>query len=193
MGSRKLGKLFIISGPSGVGKGAIIERLLSNKELNLIFSISHTTRSRRSNEVDGVNYFFITKEQFRLNIESGKMLEYAQFFDNYYGTSKEWVENRLREGRNVLLEIETIGFKQMLEKKIDLVSIFIAPPSMQELEDRLKNRGTESGQDVKIRLEKATSEMEDSALFQHVVVNDILEDAVREIEGIFLSQVLNEN
>nr|WP_045118472.1 guanylate kinase [Mycoplasma haemocanis] len=193
MGSRKLGKLLIISGPSGVGKGAIIERLLSNKKLNLIFSISHTTRSRRSNEVDGVNYFFITKEQFRLNIESGKMLEYAQFFDNYYGTSREWVENMLQEGRNVLLEIETIGFKQMLEKKIDLVSIFIAPPSMEELEGRLKNRGTESGQDVKIRLEKAASEMADSALFQHVVVNDVLEDAVREIEGIFLRQILNEN
>ncbi|OAL10735.1 guanylate kinase [Candidatus Mycoplasma haematobovis] len=183
------GRLFIISGSSGVGKRAIIEKLLANPRLNLVFSVSYTTRAKRFNEVHGVHYFFISKEEFIQNIESGKMLEYANFFGNYYGTSKEWVDNTLNEGKNVILEIETLGFKQILEKCDDFVSIFIEAPSMEELERRLRKRGTESEEDIKIRLLKAEKEILVAPLFKYRVVNDVLEDAIKEVENIFLKAI----
>lgn len=183
------GKLFIIAGASGVGKSSILERLLANPKLNLVFSVSYTTRARRFNEVHGKHYFFITKEEFKKNIEAGKMLEYAQFFDNYYGTSREWVDKTLNEGKNVLLDIETMGFAQVNAKCPDVISIFIEAPSMEELERRLRKRGTESDEDIRIRLEKAEKEILVAPLFKYRVVNDVLEDAIKEVENIFLEAI----
>ena len=150
----KRGLLIIISGPSGVGKGTVRKYFEANKDLNLAYSTSMTTRKPREGEIDGKDYFFVTREQFIQSIQKGELLEYAEFVGNYYGTPIKEV-NRLRdEGKNVLLEIEVQGAKQVQEKCPDAISIFIIPPSMEELENRIRGRKSEPEEIVQQRLAK---------------------------------------
>lgn len=166
------GKLIILSGPSGVGKGTVREKLFEDESLQLAYSISMTTRSPRPNEKDGIDYFFVSKETFETMIAEEKLLEWAEFVGNYYGTPKEYVDKLLREGKNVLLEIEVQGALQVMKQRPDALTIFLVPPSMEELERRIRGRRTEEESVVKQRLLKAASEIETKDHYDHVVVND---------------------
>ena len=168
----KRGLLIIISGPSGVGKGTVRKYFEANKDLNLAYSTSMTTRKPREGEIDGKDYFFVTREQFIQSIQKGELLEYAEFVGNYYGTPLKEV-NRLRdEGKNVLLEIEVQGAKQVQEKCPDAISIFIIPPSMEELENRIRGRKSEPEEIVQQRLAKAEKELKLVNQYKYIVCND---------------------
>lgn len=178
------GKLFIISGPSGAGKGTVLAEVFKRRE-NLKYSVSATTRSPRPGEIDGVQYFFITKEQFEEKIRRGDMLEYARYCDNYYGTPVDFVEQQRNLGNDVVLEIEPCGAMQVIKKCADAISIFILPPSIEELERRLCGRGTETEDVVAARIGKARSEIEQKDLYSYTVVNDDVFRAADEIIKIF--------
>lgn len=180
----KKGLLIILSGPSGVGKGTVRLELMKDKSLNLFYSISMTTRQRREGEVDGREYYFVTREQFEKNIEQGNLLEYAEFVGNYYGTPLDKVEQMRREGKNVLLEIEVSGTMKVLAKCKDAISIFLMPPSIHELEERIRGRKTETEEVIEERLAKARSELTMSHLYSHVVLNDSVSRAAGEIASI---------
>lgn len=185
------GLLIIMSGPSGVGKGTIREELMKNNTLNLFYSVSMTTRSMRPGEQNGREYYFVTREEFNKNIESGNLLEWAEFVGNCYGTPKDKVESSRDSGKNVLLEIEVKGTSQVLNKVNDegVISIFIAPPSIEELEKRIRGRSTETDDVVKARLARAVQELEYKKQYKYVVINDKLEDAVEEIRQIIKSKM----
>ena len=176
------GKLIVFSGPSGVGKGSIREKL---KFSDYEFSVSSTTRLSRNGEVDGREYNFISKEEFETKIKNGEMLEYAEFCDNYYGTEVSVVEALLDQGKNVMLEIECQGAMQVLAKMNDVISIFILPPSIEELKKRLVGRGTENMETIEKRLAKARDEILLKDHYQYNVVNDQIEDVVDKIDSIF--------
>lgn len=175
------GKLFILSGPSGVGKGTIREEIMKDNSLNLAYSISMTTRKPREGEIDGVQYYFVDEDTFKKNIEEDQFLEYARFVGNYYGTPKKVVDDILNSGKNLLLEIEVQGAKQVMSKCKDAVTIFMVPPSIEELEKRIRGRRSEPEEIVQQRLAKARSEMKLVKNYQHVVVNDTVENASNEI------------
>lgn len=187
----KRGLLIIMSGPSGVGKGTIREKLMENNTLNLFYSVSMTTRSMRPGEQNGREYYFVTREEFDKNIESGNLLEWAEFVGNRYGTPKDKVEATRDSGKNVLLEIEVKGTGQVLSKVDgdDVLSIFIAPPSIKELERRIRGRSTETDEVVKARLARAIQELEYKKQYKYVVINDNLDDAVEEIRKIIKSKM----
>ncbi len=174
------GLLIVISGPSGVGKGTVLKSVFE-KDNNLVYSISCTTRNPRPGETNGVEYHFITKEMFEENISNGKMLEYATYCDNYYGTGAEYVEMQRQKGFDVILEIETQGALQVMKKVPDAVSIFIAPPSFEVLEQRLSGRGTESAEVVKSRIERAYEEISHMDEYTYNVVNDTVEKACDDV------------
>ena len=178
------GKLFILSGPSGVGKGTVRENILANNEINLTYSISMTTRSPRNGEIEGLHYYFVTREFFEKAIENDEFLEYAQFVGNYYGTKKSTVNDMLESGKNVLLEIEVQGAQQVMKKCPEAITIFMVPPSFEELEKRIRGRRSEPEDIVYQRLSKARSEMELSKNYKYVVVNDTVENASRAIIDI---------
>ena len=190
----KRGLLIILSGPSGVGKGTIRKIFSEDERLNLAYSTSMTTRKPREGEQDGVDYFFTTREAFEKAIENGELLEYAEFVGNYYGTPLKEV-NRLRdEGKNVLLEIEVQGATQVQEKCPDAISIFIVPPSMEELERRIRGRRTEPEEIVQQRLAKASNEMKMVDQYKYIVCNDDPQLAAELIETIILRHIeLEEN
>ena len=181
------GKFIIISGPSGVGKGTICERLI--KELNAWYSVSMTTRWIREGEVDGVNYYFISKDEFRKRINEGKLLEYNIYNDNYYGTPKDKVIEKLEEGIDVFLEIDVNGAKNVKNKFEDALLIYIAPPSMDDLRTRLLNRGTEDLETIENRIKIASEEQKQIGFYDYVVVNDDLEDAILKVKNIILDEV----
>ena len=185
----KRGLLIIMSGPSGVGKGTIREKLMEDRSLNLFYSVSMTTRSPRPGEVDGREYYFVSKEEFQRNIDNGNLLEWAEFVGNRYGTPKDKVEKMRDEGKNVLLEIDVNGTSQILSKldPNDVISVFIAPPSIEELGNRLRGRSTESEEVIKNRVAQAARELEESKKYRFVVVNDKLEDAVEDFRKIITS------
>lgn len=183
------GILFILSGPSGVGKGTVRERLFA-KNPNLQYSISATTRSMRPGEVDGKDYFFKTKEQFEQMIAERDLLEYAQYVGNYYGTPKAFVEKQLASGQDVFLEIEVQGAKQVKENFSGGVFIFLMPPSLDELEKRIVGRGTESDELVMNRLQEAKNEMKMMNIYDYVVVNDTIEHAVENVQAIITAEHL---
>lgn len=185
----KRGLLIIMSGPSGVGKGTIREKLMEDKTLNLFYSVSMTTRSPRPGEVDGREYYFVTKEEFQKNIDNGNLLEWAEFVGNRYGTPKDKVEKMRDEGKNVLLEIDVNGTSQVLSKldRNDVISVFIAPPSLEELEKRLKGRSTESDEVIKNRVAQASRELSQKDNYRFVVVNDDLETAVKEFRDLIVN------
>lgn len=166
------GLLIVLSGPSGVGKGTVLKKFIDDPELKLAFSISMTTRNIRPGEQDGVNYYYVTKEQFEEAVKNGELLEYTEFVGNYYGTPLKEVERLRNEGKNVILEIEVNGCQQVVEKVPDALTIFIVPPSMEELEKRIRGRATESEEVIEGRLAKARKEMELTSHYQYVVCND---------------------
>ena len=171
------GSLFIISGPSGTGKGTVCKELV--KHDNIFLSISATTRDKRLGEVDGETYFYISKEEFLSMIENGKMLEYAEYSGNYYGTPKEAVEQMLEQGKNVILEIEAQGALKVKEKMPEAVMIFIVPPSIKELRDRLSKRGREDTEEIEKRINAAKWEFSQCPKYNYVLVNDNLETCVK--------------
>ena len=178
------GLLVILSGASSVGKGSICEALRNDPELSLKFSVSITTSPPKEGEVDGVDYFFITKQEFARRLENNCFLEHAQFAGNDYGTPRDYVTNLLDQGVNVLLEIEVQGAMQVHEKRPDAVMVFIAPPSFEELAARLRGRGTEDEEKVLKRLETAKEELKQQDRFDYVIVNDELDRAVEELKDI---------
>lgn len=186
------GKLIIISGPSGVGKGAIISELFKDKTLNLAYSVSYTTRQPRNYEISGINYFFVTKEEFLARVKANDFLEYTSFINNYYGTSKSYVEQLQKEGYNVILEIEADGASQVIKNypdKAHCFSIFIMPPSYEALEQRIRLRASESKEIIEERLNKAKEEFELQSQYDYVVINDILEHAVQKIDQIIRKNI----
>ncbi len=176
------GNLFIISGPSGAGKGTICNRFLNSEDVYL--SVSVTTRNRRNEEIDGVTYFYDTVEGFEKRIEDGKMLEWAKYGENYYGTPKDIVEEKLNKGINVILEIEVQGAFKVKEQMNDAVMIFIVPPSMKELYQRLLLRGRENEDEINKRIDIAKGELKKAYLYNHIIVNDDLEDSVKKVREI---------
>ncbi|MCL2014165.1 MAG: guanylate kinase [Oscillospiraceae bacterium] len=177
------GMLIVVSGPSGSGKGTVIKRLLE-KRPEIYLSVSATTRPKRENEEDGVHYYFMNKTEFERKIKAGEMLEHAVFAENYYGTPASYVLERLENGQNVLLEIEVDGAGQILTKYRDALTVFISPPSMDELRRRLQKRGTENERMIQKRTKIAFREMRERGNYDYIVINDDLERAVTEIENI---------
>ncbi len=177
------GTLFIISAPSGTGKGTIVSEILKS-DPNIYFSVSATTRAPREGEKDGVNYFFITREEFLGLIETGGMLEHTEFCGNLYGTPKKAVYDKLDSGRDVLLEIETVGAMNVKAACPEAVSIFILPPSLYELRRRLEKRGTDPEEVIARRISEARAEIEKSRLYDFVVMNDDLESAINDVKSV---------
>lgn len=176
------GNLFIVSGPSGAGKGTICNHFLEEDDVYL--SVSVTTRNKRNEEIEGVTYFYDTVEGFEERIRNGKMLEWAKYGDNYYGTPKDIVEEKLNNGINVILEIEVQGAFKVKEQMKEAVMIFIVPPSMKELYQRLLDRGRESIGEINKRIDIAKGELKKAIYYDHIVVNDTLEDSVRKVRNI---------
>lgn len=178
------GVLFVMSGPSGTGKGTICERLLANEKNNIFLSVSSTTREIRKGEVDGVTYNYTTVDKFEKLIADGEMLEYAQYNGNYYGTPKKAVSDMLSIGKNVLLEIEVQGALKVKDIFPDAILMFIIPPSMAELRKRLTDRGRENEEQILERMETAKWEFTKSPLYSHIFINDDLDECVREVETV---------
>ena len=178
-----MGKLFVISGSSGVGKGTVINEFL-RKHPNFKLSISCTTRGKREGEEHGVNYFFLSKEEFKKCVDNNEFLEWAEFSGNCYGTKKEFVEKCLAKGENLILEIDTKGALNVKRIMPEANLIFIAPPSLEELEARLRGRHTETEEAIQKRLASIKSEIENSKHYDYVVINDTVENAVKRIEEI---------
>lgn len=190
-------KLFVISGCSGVGKGTVLKEFMSRNSKDFMLSVSCTTRKPRVGEVDGVNYFFLTHEEFKKAVDADKFLEYAQFAGNFYGTKKKFIKQKFDEGLNIILEIETQGALQVKEKMPEAVLIFIAPPGVNitdeyidisgglvELEKRLLGRNTEDEETIQRRLAEAKVELERAKKYDYIVINDDLERAILEVEEI---------
>lgn len=179
-------KLFVISGCSGVGKGTVLKEFMARNSDDFMLSVSCTTRKPRTGEVDGVNYFFLTREEFEKAVEEDKFLEHAQFAGNLYGTKKKFIKQKFEEGLNIILEIETQGALQVKQKMPEAVLIFIAPPGqgVEELEKRLRGRNTEDEETIQRRLAEAKVELERSKQYDYVVINDDLERAISEVEDI---------
>ena len=184
---KEKGTLVVISGPSGAGKDTIINEVIK-KEINAWVSISMTSRPLRGNEVDGKDYFFVTKEEFEDNIKKGNFLEYAKYNENYYGTPKNKIEDYLNKGIDVILNIEIQGALQIKELIKDALFIFIMPPSMEELKRRLINRGTDSSEKILSRFKTAYQEINEVTKYNYVVVNDDLDKAVDKVEAILISE-----
>ena len=183
----KKGKFIVISGPSGVGKGTICNRLLN--ELNAWYSVSTTTRAPRDGEINGINYFFVTKEEFEKKIKEGAFLEYNIYNGNYYGTSKEIVINKINNGINVFSEIDVNGAHNIKKVFPDALLIYIAPPSIEILKDRLIGRGTETIEKINQRLEIAEKELKEADFYDYVVVNDDLDTATDEVRNIITKEI----
>ena len=183
------GLLIILSGPSGVGKGTVRQELFKDDSLNLYYSISMTTRKPRPNEVDGVDYFFVEEKDFLNKVAIEELLEHALFVGNYYGTPKFYVDQLLNEGKNVLLEIEVQGALQVMEKCPNALTIFLVPPSFEELERRIRGRRTEEEAVVRERLEKARKELATKDEYKYVVVNDTVKSATEHISKIIKDNI----
>lgn len=174
------GILLVLSGPSGAGKGTICKHLLSVCP-NLKYSVSATTRDPRNGEIDGVNYHFISKDSFKSMIAANELLEYAEVYNNFYGTPREYVRNLLEQNYDVILEIDPQGAKQIKSKFPDAVFVFILPPSLTELADRIYKRGTDTEQVIKLRLSQAVSELNCANEYDYIVLNDKVPEAVEKI------------
>ncbi|NFO12886.1 guanylate kinase [Clostridium botulinum] len=184
---KKRGLLIVISGPSGAGKGTICKELLEKND-NLLLSVSATTRSPRNGEVDGVNYHFLSKENFITRIEKNDFLEHAEVYGNYYGTPKSNVDKMLDSGRDVILEIDIQGALKVKENTEEGVFIFILPPSMEELKQRIINRGSETTESLMKRFKSAYKEINFVSKYNYAVVNDEVDVAVEKLEAIILAE-----
>ena len=183
----KRGKTFIVSGPSGVGKSTVLKALLEQRR-DVYFSVSATTREMRPGEEDGVHYHFLEVDTFRQWIARGEFLEYAEYVGNFYGTPKRYVDEAMDRGEDVILDIEIQGAIQVKRKRPETVSIFIAPPSWTELERRLTERGTDSPDKVQKRLLRAKVEFQTAHTYDYFVINDNVDNAVRELEAIMTAE-----
>ena len=177
------GMLIVLSGPSGSGKGTLVKKLLSQRE-DTVLSVSVTTRRPRPGEEEGVQYYFRTREQVEAMIAAGSLLEYAEYNGNYYGTPEPPIRQWLKEGKNVLLEIEVQGAEKVMDHRSDLVSLFITIPSMKELERRLRGRGTETEDSIRGRMQVARQELSRAFRYDYVVLNDEVDQAVQRIQTI---------
>ncbi|HOW37463.1 MAG TPA: guanylate kinase [Bacillota bacterium] len=182
------GLLVVMSGPSGVGKGTIRKALFRIPDNNFTYSVSMTTRKPRPGEVDGVDYFFVSRSEFEANIRAGRLLEYAEFVGEYYGTPLSFIEQKLSEGKEVIIEIEVQGALQVREKMPDAVFVFIVPPSKKALEERLISRGTEDAKIIQQRLEKAEREYNLAYKYDYIVVNDDVGNAADRIYAIIRAE-----
>jgi guanylate kinase len=181
------GRLLVVSGPSGSGKSSIVRELIDR--LGLEFSVSATTRLPRPGERHGVHYNFISRRDFEAMIENDELLEWAVYNNRYYGTPLAPIDETIEDQRDILLEIEIQGARQVRERRPDAVMYFIAPPSLEELEKRLRRRGDTSEEDIEDRLEIARSEMAEAPeLFDHIIVNDNLDQAISELEGLITTR-----
>ncbi|TKI54777.1 guanylate kinase [Brevibacillus antibioticus] len=186
------GLLLVLSGPAGVGKGTVCKAL---REVlpDLVYSVSATTRQPRPGEVEGVNYFFKTKEEFKRMIEEDALLEWAEYVGNYYGTPRQFVDDMLNAGRDVILEIEVQGALQVKESFPQGTFLFLAPPDLNELENRIVGRGTESQEIIRKRMEVARAEIELMDHYDYVVVNDVIESACDRIQAIITAEHLKKD
>ena len=180
---KRKAKLFVFAAPSGAGKTTLVHAVVT-KRPELRFSISYTTRKPRRNEADGVDYLFVTEDEFMRLRDQGEMLEYAKVFDNYYATSRSQVEKHLADDRNVILEIDWQGAQQVRKSMPECVTIFILPPSVEELERRLRDRRTDSAEVIERRLRDALSDMSHWTEFDHVIINDDLNQAIADLEDV---------
>jgi guanylate kinase len=181
------GLLIVLSGPSGVGKGTVCNALRGKMD-NLVYSVSATTRNPRLGEEDGVNYFFKSHDQFKDMIERDRLLEYAEYVGNYYGTPRDFVEQTLQSGKDIILEIEVQGALKVKEKFPEGVFIFLLPPSLSELEDRIRGRGTENQATIDHRLTVAVDEIGLVDHYHYAVVNDQIDQACKRIESIVIAE-----
>ncbi|MFS8867977.1 guanylate kinase [Synechococcus sp. H65.1] len=177
------GRLVVLTGPSGVGKGTLVSHL-RQRHPELYFSVSVTTRPPRPGEQEGVNYYFRTREEFLSLIEAGELLEWAQYAGNFYGTPRQIVFEKLSQGQDVLLEIELAGARQVRKLCPDAIRIFLSPPSLEELERRIRQRGQDSEDSIECRLQQARKELDAKDEFDYVIVNDDLERALQELEAL---------
>lgn len=182
------GMLIVMSGPSGVGKGTVRKALFEKRGHRLDYSVSMTTRKKREGEVDGVDYYFVSREEFEQRIKENKFLEYAEFVGNYYGTPLDKVMEKINAGKEVVLEIEVNGALQVKDKMRDAVMIFIVPPGKKALYDRLRSRGTESEEIIKERVEKADREFKLAHYYDYIVVNDDVDNAADRIMAIIRAE-----
>ncbi|MEC0229250.1 MULTISPECIES: guanylate kinase [Paenibacillus] len=184
---RERGILIVLSGPSGVGKGTVCAALRKISP-DIVYSVSATTRSPRQGEVDGVNYFFKTREQFQQLIDTDEVLEWAEYVDNFYGTPRRFVEETLRSGKDVILEIEVQGALQVKQKFSEGVFIFLLPPSLDELENRIVTRGTETDEVIRSRMSVAIDEIRLMEHYDYAIVNDHVETACAKIQAILAAE-----
>jgi guanylate kinase len=185
--SNDRGILMVLSGPSGVGKGTVCSALRKNTN-DLVYSVSATTREPRYGEVNGVNYFFKTREQFLEMIEKDELLEWAEYVGNYYGTPRHFVEEILSSGKDIILEIEVQGALKVKEKFPEGVFTFLLPPSLDELQNRIETRGTESEESIRNRMSIARAEMRMLEYYDYAIVNDKVETACRRIQSILIAE-----
>lgn len=183
-------KLFVLSGSSGVGKGTVINGFLKRNP-SFSLSISCTTRKMRPGEAEGVNYFYLTREEFEKSIKNNEFLEWAEFAQNLYGTKRAFVEKCLNNGKDLILEVETIGALKVKDQMPDAVLIFIAPPSFEELEHRLRNRHTEDEATIQKRLSAVREEIERAKKYDYTIVNDKVETAIEKLEEIIKKEASN--
>ena len=187
MTKKKWGKLFIISGPSGSGKSTILREVLA-REKHAHFSVSATTRKPRPGEVHGKDYYFVSRAEFDRMVEAGGFLESARFVENCYGTPEAPIREKIAAGIDVILDIEVQGARQVKEKMPEAVAVFLFPPSMAILEERLRQRGTDTEEKIIKRLERAEAEFARAAFYNYLVINDKVEEAVKEIQAIIIAE-----
>lgn len=181
------GLLFVFSGPSGVGKGTVLEKLLHDFG-EVEYSISATTRGRRQGEVEGQDYFFLSKEDFFKKVEQEKFIEWAKVHNNYYGTPRDYVEKTMSEGKDVILEIDIQGARQVKKLYQDAVYIFLSPPSLKELEKRLNKRGSENENDKLVRIQNAMMEMQEKINYDYEIINDLVDKAADKLKAIIIAE-----
>lgn len=187
----KKGLFVVISGPSGVGKGTICDIIMKNKHLDLEYSVSMTTREKRNYEKDGIHYYFTNKTSFEKKIRDNEFIEYAIYNNEYYGTLKSEILNKINNGKNIISEIDVQGAKQIKKDFKNSLLIYLLPPTMEELRNRLIKRGTENKEEIEERLKIAVIENKNTYLYDYIVVNDDLEEAVEEIENIIKNKIID--
>ena len=185
----KKGTFFVLSGPSGSGKGTVLKEVLRKSD-RIVYSVSATSRSPRAGEVDGINYYFKSREEFETLIKADAFIEYTETYGNYYGTLKAEVEKAIENGKNIILEIDPVGARNVRAHYPDAVLMFLVAPDLEVLSSRLSGRGSESAETFKIRHDAALSEMENATLYDYVVVNDFVERAADDILAIIRAENL---